>query len=82
MNIIKIIREPHFEMAYVYLNDEHIMSGNYWDFHPGCHGMYQYGDFKGVDSLAIAIKKSLNDDVEIEWFECDEEGNLSSLVKN
>ena len=43
MNKIIIYRDESCEMAELYLNDECIMSGNYWDFHPGCHGIYEYG---------------------------------------
>jgi hypothetical protein len=36
------------------------MSGNFWDFHPGCHGINQYGDFYGFDDLAIKISGKLD----------------------
>lgn len=54
-NIIEIKIDESCDMAAVYLNGELIMSGNFWDFHPGCHGIHKYGDFKGYSDLAIAI---------------------------
>jgi hypothetical protein len=48
-------------MAEVHLNDKCIMVGNFWDFHPGCHGIHEYGDFKGFDSLAVSVAHKLNE---------------------
>lgn len=35
------------------------MTGNDWDFHPGCHGITQMGDFRGPTALAYLIEKEL-----------------------
>lgn len=59
VNIITIYKDPSCEMAKVKLNKAWIMEGNYWDFHPGCHGINTYGDFKGPDGLATAIASYL-----------------------
>lgn len=37
-NVIKVYKDPSCEMASVFLNGKELMMGNYWDFHPGCHG--------------------------------------------
>ena len=37
-NVIKVIIDTSCEMAEVSLNGECLMMGNFWDFHPGCHG--------------------------------------------
>lgn len=37
------------------------MEGNYWDFHPHCHGMHTFGEFNSPTSLANAIKVWLVD---------------------
>ena len=52
ITIIKVLTDPACEMAAVYLNDELVMEGNYWDFHPGCHGINKYGDFNSYAGLA------------------------------
>lgn len=46
-------------MAKVSLNEECIMEGNFWDFHPGCHGITKYGNFKGFVELSTKIYQSL-----------------------
>lgn len=60
-NIVKIRVDQSCEMAEVYLNDKLVMSGNFWDFHPDCNGVRQYGDFKGYSDLARAIALSVGD---------------------
>lgn len=35
------------------------MMGNYWDFHPGCHGITEYGDFRSYLGLAMAMQDEL-----------------------
>ena len=54
-NIIEIKVDKSCEIAQVSLNGEIVMSGNFWDFHPGCHGINEYGDFKGYSDLARSI---------------------------
>jgi hypothetical protein len=46
-------------MAKVSLDGKTVMEGNFWDFHPGCHGLYQYGEFKGYAGLRNAILRTL-----------------------
>ena len=31
-------------MAEVVLDGEVVITGNFWDFHPGCHNILEYGD--------------------------------------
>lgn len=47
-------------MAKVTVNDNLVMEGNTWDFHPACHGIYQYGDFNDPISLANQINNLLH----------------------
>lgn len=37
-NIILLKEDFSCEMAEVYLNGEEIFTGNFWDYHRGCHG--------------------------------------------
>lgn len=60
-NIIEIKVDKSCEMAQVSLNDKIVMSGNFWDFHPGCHGINEYGDFNGYSDLARAIALKVGD---------------------
>lgn len=39
-----------WKMAQVEVNGECIMTGNFWDFHPDCHGM-ELPDFRGASYL-------------------------------
>lgn len=67
-NIILFEKDESCEMAAVSLNDKCIMEGNYWDFHPGCHGINEYGDFNSPHKLVKAIQLKLlkeGKDVEI-----------------
>jgi hypothetical protein len=43
-------------MASVELDGKLVMLGNFWDFHPRCHGIYQYGEFSGYWGLVRAIE--------------------------
>lgn len=52
--------DPSCEMAMVEVDSRHKlglggMTGNVWDFHPGCHGITEYGDFRGYRSLQNKI---------------------------
>lgn len=40
------------QMARVSVDGRFIMEGNFWDFHPGTHGLYLYGNFTCYNSLA------------------------------
>ena len=64
-NRIDIRVDNSCEMASVYLNGNLIMCGNFWDFHPGCHGINEYGDFKGYRDLARAIALKVGGKCEI-----------------
>lgn len=57
--IILVEVDRSCEMGRVSLNDECIMEGNYWDFHPGCHGIDEYGDWKGYTHLSEKIYQKL-----------------------
>ena len=59
MEIILLKYDTNCDMACVSLNDRCIMEGNYWDFHPGCHGINEYGDWNSPKQLADAIKSKL-----------------------
>lgn len=62
-NVITVISDSSCSMSCVTLNGEHMMTGNNWDFHPGCHGGrlrilgYLNGtpSWNGVSSLVILI---------------------------
>jgi hypothetical protein len=43
------------EMARVSIDNECVMEGNYWDFHPGCHGITKYGHFSDYTQLVQRI---------------------------
>lgn len=57
--IILVKVDDSCNMAWVSVDGESVMEGNFWDFHPGCHGIHKYGDFKGYNSLAQAIRRKL-----------------------
>jgi len=46
------------EMACVSVNGTCIMMGNYWDFHPGCHGL-KLPDFSSPSSLVSLFNNAL-----------------------
>jgi hypothetical protein len=58
------------EMARVSIDGIGVMEGNFWDFHPGCHGINEYGDFNGFDSLALRI-----------LFKLTKEGKKAKIIK-
>ncbi len=60
-NQIEVFYDPSCEMAKVLLNDVLVMDGNYWDFHPECHGITKYGDWNSYTELARAISRKLGD---------------------
>ncbi len=59
MNTITIRTDEASEMACVDLNDKCVMMGNFWDFHPNCMGIREYGDFNSYTQLAMAIQKKV-----------------------
>jgi hypothetical protein len=71
-NIITVRIDDYTEMAEVLLNNNYIMMGNFWDFHPGCYSIgntESYGNFKGHISLAKAVKENL-----------EKQGQLATIV--
>lgn len=67
MNKIVVGIDDESEMAYVSLNGECIMEGNFWDFHPNCDGIREYGDFNSYMQLAIAIQKEEGGFIEYDY---------------
>lgn len=59
MNTITICLDEDSEMACVDLNNKCIMMGNFWDFHPNCHGIHEYGDFSSYTQLAMAVQSKV-----------------------
>lgn len=57
--IIEAFVDDSCEMAIVKLNGKLVMEGNFWDFHPGCHGITKYGEWKGFPDLVQKIYISL-----------------------
>lgn len=53
--VILVEVDDSCEMAMVSINKECVMEGNFWDFHPGCHGITKYGDFNSYTELVQKI---------------------------
>ncbi len=68
--IILVQTDGSCEMARVSIDGVGVMEGNFWDFHPGCHGINEYGDFNGFDSLALKI-----------LFKLTKEGKKAKIIK-
>lgn len=53
------------EMAEVLVEDVFVMAGNFWDFHPGCHGGWfyeldkQFGGFTSPKGLTACLQRAL-----------------------
>jgi hypothetical protein len=43
-------------MARVYDSNGYGMEGNYWDFHNGCHGMYDIKNFNSISEFVRVLK--------------------------
>lgn len=54
---IKIQKDSECQMARVNDGVGNGMEGNYWDFHNGCHGLYQFDDFNTPEQFASVLKK-------------------------
>lgn len=67
MNKIIVGIDEASEMAYVSLNDKCIMEGNWWDFHPNCHGIHEYGEFNSYMELAIAISAKVGGVIQFDY---------------
>lgn len=69
--VILIEKDEAVEMARVSINGEWLMQGNYWDFHPGCHGGLTRRlaktafEWRGVEGLVAAVRIMLPPDVEV-----------------
>jgi hypothetical protein len=50
-NVITVRRDDGCAMAEVLVNGKVIMTGNTWDFHPGCHG-FDLPNFSTCEELA------------------------------
>lgn len=62
-NNIEIARFEEHEMAFILINNKPVYSGNYWDFHSGCHGTKIAGYelkglwYNGIDNLGNILKQ-------------------------
>lgn len=62
---IIVRRDPSCKMASVFIEGRKKvpigdgMEGNYWDFHPGCHGIHEFGDFSGPFGLMNGMRDAL-----------------------
>lgn len=54
-HVILIEKDLEVKMARVSLNKNIIMEGNFWDFHPGCTGVTEYGNFNSYAQLASLV---------------------------
>lgn len=57
MITIKVERDKSCEMARVNDGVGNGMEGNFWDFHNGCHGLYEFDEFNTVTEFAYVLKK-------------------------
>lgn len=61
--VIEVARYSPNEMAFVSINGKIVFTGNYLDFHSGCHGTKIAGYnldgiwSSGIDALAVALSK-------------------------
>ena len=64
-NVVLIEKDTSVSMRRVSVDGHPIMHGNYWDFHPGCHGGWFYTlakrnfDFMSEKGLAEILQKEL-----------------------
>lgn len=56
---ITVLIDESCEAAEVLLDGKTVMRGNFWDFHPYCTGVHQYGEFQGYRGLANAVEVTL-----------------------
>jgi len=62
--IVEVLVYPLYKSAWVFVlhedgNRKLVMSGNYDDFYPGCHGIHEYGPFKGPLDLGYRVAAHL-----------------------
>lgn len=59
LNTLTLARDSETKMAKVMVNDECVYSGNYWDYHNGCHSVHDFpfddvaGFISGLKALAL-----------------------------
>jgi len=56
MKTILVEYDDSCEMARVSIDNKLIMEGNRCDFHPGCHGLDDYGEFNNAEDLALKVQ--------------------------
>ena len=54
---ITISYDKSCEMAKIRNGNRVEMEGNYWDFHPGCHGITKYGNFNTPKELSSRMRE-------------------------
>lgn len=57
MNTIEVHVDKNCDMAKVSVNNQCFLLGNFWDFHPGCHG--NSFEFKGYRDLALKLQEQI-----------------------
>lgn len=77
---ITLFLDPSCKMAGVKAGRKWIMVGNFWDFHPGCHGIHEYGSFGSPLGLALAVAASVRKQGKIasiwrQFAKCDDYGS-------
>ena len=70
-NVIYIGIQKETDMATVNFNDKCVMMGNFWDFHPDCHGITSIPDFRSFGQLA--------DEIELH---CKKEGKKVGVIRD
>ena len=66
-NELHLLEDRVAQAAELRLNGEPLFMGNFWDFHPHCHGgalrilAYLYGNWKGPESLIRIIERYASD---------------------
>jgi hypothetical protein len=59
-HIINLKIDDYSEMATIYLDNKLIMTGNFWDFHPECHDIKEWGEFRGYLGLVRVISEKIS----------------------
>ena len=55
---ISVYVDKSCEMAAVSIENDTIMTGNFWDFYPECYGIKVFGDFGSYTGLAFAVQRA------------------------
>lgn len=56
-NVVVHEYDKSCDMQRVKINNKYIMGGNDWDFHNGCHGMYDIPEFNNANQFISIIKR-------------------------